>query len=140
LTSTWRSGIEDGGLEIRDMLMWIFGPGIPKSRRYPHGQATTLKPFYEPIVLARPLDGSSTTANVERHGTGALNVDACSIRHDDDPDIVRWPPHVIVSHDARSAMLAASTFPLSSCGTFRPGTTPTSRRVTTSTRSSSPST
>lgn len=93
------SGLEDGGLEIRDMLMWIFGPGIPKSRRYSHGQATTLKPFYEPIVLARrPLDGSSTTTNIERHGTGALNVDACSIRHADEPDVVRWPPHVIASH------------------------------------------
>lgn len=93
------SGLEDGGLEIRDMLMWIFGPGIPKSRRYPHGQATTLKPFYEPIVLARrPLDRPSTTANVERHGTGALNIDACSIRRADEPDIVRWPLHVTMSH------------------------------------------
>jgi DNA modification methylase len=95
-------GLEEGGLEIRDMLMWMFGPGIPKSRRLPHGQATTLKPFYEPIVLARrPLDGGSTTTNVERHGTGALNVDAASMRHADEPEVVRWPPHVVGSHSTR---------------------------------------
>jgi DNA modification methylase len=96
------SGLEDGGLEIRDMLMWMFGPGIPKSRRLPHGQGTTLKPFYEPIVLARrPLTESSTTRNIARHGTGALNIEAASIRHADEPDVVRWPPHVVASHGAR---------------------------------------
>jgi DNA modification methylase len=94
------SGIEDGGLEIRDMLMWIFGPGIPKSRRYPRGQATTLKPFYEPIVLARrPLE-ASTTQTITDHGTGALNIDSCSIRHAEEPEVVRWPPHVIGTHGA----------------------------------------
>jgi DNA modification methylase len=94
-------GLEDGGLEVRDMLMWMFGPGMPKSRRFPHGQATTLKPFYEPIVLARrPLDGTTTTANIDRYGTGALNVEAASVLHDDEPDVRRWPPHVLATHDA----------------------------------------
>jgi DNA modification methylase len=94
-------GLEDGGLEIRDMLMWMFGPGIPKSRRFPHGQATTLKPLYEPIVLARrPLDGTSTTANIDQYGTGTLNVDAASVLHDDEPDVRRWPPHVVATHAA----------------------------------------
>ena len=94
------SGIEDGGLEIRDMLMWIYGPGFPKSRRFPRGQATTLKPFYEPIVLARrPLE-ATTLQNINCYGTGALNIDACSIRPADEPDVVRWPLHVVATHGA----------------------------------------
>jgi DNA modification methylase len=92
------SGLEDGGLEIRDMLMWIFGPGIPKSRRYEHGRATTLKPFYEPIVLARrPVEGA-TADNLARHGTGALNVDDCAVLTPREPGTRRWPPHVLASH------------------------------------------
>ncbi|WP_051221456.1 DNA-methyltransferase [Conexibacter woesei] len=99
MTHRLTSGLEDGGLEIRDMLMWIFGPGIPKSRRFDGGRATTLKPFYEPIVLARrPVDGT-TTDNLKRHGTGALNVDACAVRWPDEPGMRRWPAHMIASHD-----------------------------------------
>jgi DNA modification methylase len=89
------SGLEDGGLEIRDTLMWMFGTGIPKSRRLVGGQGTTLKPFYEPIILARrPLEGT-VADNVARHGTGALNVEACAIADGADQ---RWPANVLLSH------------------------------------------
>lgn len=44
------------------------------------GWGTALKPAFEPIVLARkPLSEETVAANVERWGTGALNVDACRI-------------------------------------------------------------
>lgn len=70
-------GLEDAGLEIRDTLMWIYGTGMPRSRRYPGGRSTTLKPAFDPILLARkPLSGT-TAETIERFGTGALNVDAC---------------------------------------------------------------
>lgn len=43
------------------------------------GWGTALKPAWEPIILARkPLVGT-VAANVQRYGTGALNVDACRI-------------------------------------------------------------
>lgn len=43
------------------------------------GFGSGLKPAHEPAVLARkPLDGT-VAANVLRHGTGALNIDACRI-------------------------------------------------------------
>lgn len=43
------------------------------------GYGTALKPAYEPIILARkPLQGS-VAANVLKHGTGALGIDACRI-------------------------------------------------------------
>ena len=44
-----------------------------------NGWGTALKPAVEPIVVARkPLDGT-VAANVLKHDTGALNIDACRI-------------------------------------------------------------
>ena len=46
------------------------------------GWGTALKPAHEPIIMARkPLDGT-VADNVERWGTGALNIDGCRIRFD----------------------------------------------------------
>ena len=85
-------GIEDAGLEIRDTLMWLYAEGMSKSRRYPGGRATTLKPAFEPIVLARrELDGT-TEENIERHGTGALNAEICRVEG-------RHPANVVLGHD-----------------------------------------
>lgn len=71
--------IEDAGFEIRDSLDWIYGTGFPKSLNVGEGRGTALKPAHEPIVLARkPLIGT-VAANVERFGTGAINVDGCRI-------------------------------------------------------------
>jgi DNA modification methylase len=85
-------GIEDGGLEIRDTLMWLYAEGMSKSRRYPGGRATTLKPAFEPIVLARRgLDGT-TEETIARHGTGALNTESCRVEG-------RHPANVILGHD-----------------------------------------
>jgi site-specific DNA-methyltransferase (adenine-specific) len=93
-------GIEAAGLELRDTLMWLFGQGFPKSRNLTGpftGWGTALKPAYEPIILARkPLDGS-TQHNAERHGTGALHIDACR------DDAGRWPPNLLLTHSAPCA-------------------------------------
>lgn len=79
--------IEDAGWELRDTLCWLYGSGFPKSHNGPWG-GTALKPGFEPIVMARkPLIGT-VAANVQQHGTGALNIDACRIATDpavDDP-------------------------------------------------------
>ena len=69
--------IEDAGFEIRDSLLWLYGSGFPKSLNVGEGRGTALKPAHEPIVVARkPLIGT-VAANVERHGTGAINIDGC---------------------------------------------------------------
>ena len=48
------------------------------------GWGTALKPAWEPCVVARkPLTGT-VAANVQAHGTGAINVDGCRIPHGDD--------------------------------------------------------
>ena len=70
--------IEDAGWEIRDTVMWVYGSGFPKSHNGPWG-GTALKPAWEPIIMARkPLVGT-VAANVQKHGTGALNIDACRV-------------------------------------------------------------
>lgn len=85
------SGLEDAGLEIRDVLLWLYGTGMPKSRRLPGGQATALKPAYEPILLARKPPLGSVERNLHTYGTGALNIDACRVEG-------RWPANVVLSH------------------------------------------
>lgn len=101
------AGLESSGLEIRDQLLWLFGSGMPKSRRMPAGLGTTLKPAYEPIVLARrPLDPDMRTVldNVAEHGTGALNVAAASVyeqrfRGSRAELVGRWPAHLALGHE-----------------------------------------
>ena len=75
-------GVEDAGFEIRDTLAWLFGSGFPKSRNLDgdrEGWCSALKPGHEPIVMARKPFTGSLAANVERLGTGALNIDGCRI-------------------------------------------------------------
>jgi DNA modification methylase len=89
------AGVEYAGLEVRDQLLWMFAQGLPKSHRLPGGLGTTLKPAYEPILLARkPFDGK-TIDNVERCGTGALNIEATRVG-----ESRYWPAHVALSHAA----------------------------------------
>jgi len=72
--------IEDAGWDVRDMIMWLYGTGIPKTT-YSNGEGvgTALKPACEPITMCRkPLIGKLAT-NLDVYGTGALNIGACRI-------------------------------------------------------------
>ena len=75
------TNIESVGFEIRDQLMWIYASGFPKSQQVKEhpGWKTALKPGHEPIVMARKPFKGSTYANMNTHGVGALNIDACRI-------------------------------------------------------------
>lgn len=56
----------------------VTAPSTPQARQW-EGWGTALKPALEPIVLARkPLEGT-VAACVLKHGTGALNIDACRV-------------------------------------------------------------
>ena len=60
------------------------GPATDAARQW-EGWGTALKPAFEPVTLARkPLSGT-VAANVQEHGTGALNIDACRIGTDPAP-------------------------------------------------------
>jgi len=96
-------GIEDAGLQLRDVVLWLYGQGVPKSRRLPQGRGSGLKPAYEPIALARRSPDGTIVANLDMWGTGALNVDAARIGTDG-----YWPANVTVSHsdDCRKDLCA----------------------------------
>lgn len=70
------------GFEVRDMVDWLYGSGFPKGGNR-DGKGTCLKPAHEPIVLARKPFKGSVAKNEAKHGTGALNIDACRIHADD---------------------------------------------------------
>lgn len=56
----------------------VTAPATEAAKKW-NGWGTALKPAHEPIVLARkPIDGT-VAENVERHGTGAINVAATRI-------------------------------------------------------------
>lgn len=68
--------VEDAGFEIRDQIGWLYGQGFPKNQ-------AALKPGWEPIALARkPLEGT-LAGNVEKWGTGALDIDGCRVPTDE---------------------------------------------------------
>lgn len=66
----------------------ITAPATPEAAQW-QGWGTALKPAVEMIVLARkPLSEKTIAANVLRHGTGAINIDACRIPATGRPNIV----------------------------------------------------
>ncbi len=107
-------GLEDAGFELRDTLMWMYGSGMPKSRKLPDGQGTALKPAYEPAYLARkPLSEPTVLQNVDRWGTGALNTRACQILEPSDRPAAcqgrgRWPANVLLDHGPACTTRACS--------------------------------
>jgi hypothetical protein len=53
-------------------------PATDDARRW-SGWGTALKPAWEPAVIARKPFRGTVAENVNRHGTGAINVDGCRI-------------------------------------------------------------
>jgi site-specific DNA-methyltransferase (adenine-specific) len=90
--------VEDSGLKIRDVLMWLYGQGMPKSqnigKKNPQweGWGTGLKPCYEPILLVqKPIDQKNIGENFKVHGVGGMNIEESRL------DSGRWPGNVL--HD-----------------------------------------
>ena len=62
-----------------------FAPATDAAKQW-DGWGTALKPAHEPICVARkPIEGT-VAANVQKHGTGALNIDGCRIEYESDYD------------------------------------------------------
>ena len=76
-----KDGARDGqgtwGDEVnRDPYTYV--PGSEAAAQW-DGWGTALKPAHEPVIVARkPLIGT-VAANVQAHGTGALNIDGCRV-------------------------------------------------------------
>ena len=60
------------------MGAFITAPATPEAARW-QGWGTALKPAWEPVVMARKPLAGTVAANVQQHGTGALNVDGCRV-------------------------------------------------------------
>jgi len=58
-------------------------PATDAARQW-SGWGTALKPALEPITLARAPFRGTVADNVQRHGTGALNIDGCRVATLDD--------------------------------------------------------
>lgn len=86
-TSYWTAGALDlAGFEVRDRFTHIFGQGFPKSKNLGEGRGTALKPAVEDWWLVRkPLSEKSLEKNIERWGTGGLNIDVCRVATDENP-------------------------------------------------------
>lgn len=113
--------LEQAGWEIRDVIMWIYGSGFPKSHNFgkrlrgiwePYG--TSLKPAYEPIILAmKPLDGTFAE-NAQTWGVAGINIESSRIGTDNTQaptyrmtskeisggGFARWPANVILDEEA----------------------------------------
>jgi len=99
--------LEDAGWVIRDMLVWAYAQGFPKSR-------ASLKPAWEPIVMARK-PGASRDLNIDaaRIGTtkdvpasvsrskerysGGWAIEDPTVHEGHDPNVGRWPANVILT-------------------------------------------
>lgn len=113
--------IEAAGFEIRDVLIWMYGQGMPHSHDVGKalgaswdGWGTGLKPSYEPIIMARKPLVATVTRNVEVHGTGALNLKACSVPRIGKPG---WPGNLL--HDGSPGALACFPHTTSGAGPTR---------------------
>jgi DNA modification methylase len=79
--------LANAGFEIRDMVLHLFGTGMPKGQNVAkagadawEGWNTTLKPAHEIWWLVRkPIVEKTVVAQVLATGTGAINVDACRV-------------------------------------------------------------
>ena len=115
------SAIEDAGFEVRDHIMWLYGTGFPKSR-------ATLKPGYEPIVLARKPAERGLLLNIDQcrinpgeviHGGGTnfnawRRLEGREATSDKGPRPAhnkgRYPTNVILDEDAAAQLGEASRF------------------------------
>lgn len=101
--------IEDAGWEIRDCLMWLYGTGFPKSK-------ATLKPAWEPIILARKKPTATSTLNIDAcrigdeamgwggHGSAGYAGGLGSTEVGGRPVTGRWPANVVLD-DVAADML-----------------------------------
>lgn len=110
--------IEDAGWKIVDTICWLYGGGFPKSNDFAkrirqfqghsrtahqfRGRGTSLKPAWEPIVLAmKPVD-NSYAKNAAVYGCGGLNIDECRIGPNGiaQNEKGRWPANLMLDEEA----------------------------------------
>lgn len=88
-----REGASDESAGLQE----ITAPSTDLAKQW-QGWGTALKPANEPIVLARkPLSESTVAKNVEKWGTGGINVDGCRVEYQSESDRASATPQGIVT-------------------------------------------
>ena len=95
----WNSNNTKGNYEYK-------APATDAARQWA-GWGTALKPAHEPIILARKPLISTVAANVLKHGTGGINIDACRIGFASEADKASAKPQGAAT--AKSGALAGGT-------------------------------
>ncbi len=106
--------LEKAGFEVRDHIIWLQGQGFPKSK-------ASLKPAYEPIILARKPGKRSLPLNIEGSRIGLEPIERGRVgRHHtsgggyhfrpthrpgdsktvEDHSLGRWPANVLLDEQA----------------------------------------
>ena len=92
----------------------ITAPATPEAQRW-DGFGTATKPAVEEWILVRKPFKGAVAPNVLKHGTGALNIQACRVKYNEKCKIMqpqskeslhnpklqqggRWPAHLVLSH------------------------------------------
>lgn len=89
--------IEDARWDIRGMLAWAYATGQVKSPKLPGGIGSSLKPAWEPIIMARkPFQGSLRDL-VATTGMGGLRIQETEIPAPDKEDGGRWPTDLVAT-------------------------------------------
>ena len=88
-------------------------PGTAEGEQW-SGWGTTLKPAFEPIIVARKPFSGTVAANVLAHGTGAMNIEGTrvaiphgdsTVRHKGAPQREgRWPTNVLLDESQADAL------------------------------------
>jgi DNA modification methylase len=73
---------------------YITAPATELAKRW-NGWGTALKPAHEPIIMARKPIEKNVAYNVEKYGTGAINIDGCRIW--DENKAGRFPANCITT-------------------------------------------
>jgi DNA modification methylase len=79
--STMNGTTFGGNNPLADHWNDVTAPATDAAREW-QGWGTALKPAWEPCVVARKPLAGTVAANVQQHGTGALNIDGCRIGTD----------------------------------------------------------
>jgi len=122
LSSSRHSGASSTGIATTFRTKTAANPSTDAARQW-SGWGTALKPAWEPVIVARkPLEGT-VAENVQRYGTGAINIDECRVSYNEEkPNLGgegygfriegrpeepnnkgRWPANVI--HDGSEEVL-----------------------------------
>lgn len=98
-----KCAFEDAGFKIVEEIDWIYSTGLPKNQdigklfdksgnkaaadKYDGYKTAGLKPAHEPItIFQKPLEGTYIQ-NIEKYGSGAMNIDACRVPFQNEQDI-----------------------------------------------------